>query len=99
MAHCAETGVFAAAVGIPSGERHELCRALHAEQNAMIQAANLGISIEGSTLYSTTAPCSLCAKMLINAGVVRVVFAGDYPDERAMEFFQQAGVEVQQLKL
>lgn len=65
----------------------------------MIQAANLGISIEGSTLYSTTAPCSLCAKMLINAGVVRVVFAGDYPDKRAMEFFQQAGVEVQQLKL
>ncbi len=99
LAHCAETGCLRQQMGIPSGERHELCRALHAEQNAMIQAANLGISIEGSTLYSTTAPCSLCAKMLINAGVVRVVFAGDYPDERAMEFFQQAGVEVQQLKL
>ena len=99
LAHCAETGCLRQQMGIPSGERHELCRALHAEHNAMIQAANLGISIEGSTLYSTTAPCSLCAKMLINAGVVRVVFAGDYPDERAMEFFQQAGVEVQQLKL
>lgn len=99
LAHCAETGCLRQQMGISSGERHELCRALHAEQNAMIQAANLGISIEGSTLYSTTAPCSLCAKMLINAGVVRVVFAGDYPDERAMEFFQQAGVEVQQLKL
>lgn len=99
LAHCAETGCLRQQMGIPSGERHELCRALHAEQNAMIQAANLGISIEGSTLYSTTAPCSLCAKMLINAGVVRVVFAGDYPDKRAMEFFQQAGVEVQQLKL
>ena len=99
LAHCAETGCLRQQMGIPSGERHELCRALHAEQNAMIQAANLGISIEGSTLYSTTAPCSLCAKMLINAGVVRVVFAGDYPDERAMEFFQQAGLEVQQLKL
>ena len=79
--------------------RHELCRALHAEQNAIIQAANLGIPIEGSTLYCTTAPCSLCAKMLINAGVVRVVFDGDYPDARAMDFFQQAGVEVQQLSL
>ena len=99
LAHCAETGCLRQQMGIPSGERHELCRALHAEQNAMIQAANLGISIEGSTVYSTTAPCSLCAKMLINAGVVRVVFAGDYPDERAMEFFQQAGLEVQQLKL
>ena len=74
-------------------------RALHAEQNAIIQAANLGIPIEGSTLYCTTAPCSLCAKMLINAGVVRVVFDGDYPDARAMDFFQQAGVEVQQLSL
>ena len=84
---------------MPSGERHELCRALHAEQNAIIQAANLGISIEGSTLYCTTAPCSLCAKMLINAGVVRVVFDGAYPDERAMEFFREAGMVVEQMTL
>lgn len=97
--HCAEIGCLRQQLGIPSGERHELCRALHAEQNAIIQAASLGISMEGSTLYCTTAPCSLCAKMLINAGVVRVVFDGSYPDERAMEFFQQAGVEVQQLSL
>ena len=86
-------------LGVPSGERHELCRALHAEQNAIIQAANLGISIEGSTLYCTTAPCSLCAKMLINAGVVRVVFDGAYPDERAMEFFREAGMIVEQMTL
>lgn len=99
LAHCAETGCLRQQLGIPSGERHELCRALHAEQNAIIQAANLGIPIEGSTLYCTTAPCSLCAKMLINAGVVRVVFDGDYPDARAMDFFRQAGVEVQQLSL
>ena len=99
LTHCAETGCLRQQLGIPSGQRHELCRALHAEQNAIIQAANLGIAIEGSTLYSTTAPCSLCAKMLINAGVVRVVFDGEYPDERAMEFFQQAGIEVQQLSL
>lgn len=97
--HCAEIGCLRQQLGVPSGERHELCRALHAEQNAIIQAASLGISMEGSTLYCTTAPCSLCAKMLINAGVVRVVFDGNYPDERAMEFFRQAGVEVQQLSL
>ena len=99
LAHCVETGCLRQQLGIPSGERHELCRALHAEQNAIIQAANLGVSIQGSTLYSTTAPCSLCAKMLINAGVVRVVFSGEYPDERAMDFFREAGVVVEQLKL
>ncbi|MGM9525198.1 MAG: deoxycytidylate deaminase [Peptococcaceae bacterium] len=99
LAHCVETGCLRQQLGIPSGERHELCRALHAEQNAIIQAANLGVSIQGSTLYSTTAPCSLCAKMLINAGVVRVVFSGEYPDKRAMDFFREAGVVVEQLKL
>jgi len=99
LAHCAEVGCLRQQLGIPSGERHELCRALHAEQNAIIQAANLGIPIEGSTLYSTTAPCSLCAKMLINAGVTRVVFDGEYPDARAMDFFREAGVIVEQLKL
>ncbi len=99
LAHCAETGCLRQDLGIPSGERHELCRALHAEQNAIIQAANLGIPIEGSTLYCTTAPCSLCAKMLINAGVKRVVFAGNYPDERAMDFFHEAGVTVEQMAL
>ena len=98
LAHCAETGCLRQQLGIPSGERHELCRALHAEQNAIIQAANQGVAIEGSTLYGTTAPCSLCAKMLINAGVTRVVFAGAYPDQMAIDFFQQAGVEVEQLE-
>ena len=97
LVHCGEIGCLRQQLGVPSGERHELCRALHAEQNAIIQAANLGIAIEGSTLYCTTAPCSLCAKMLINAGVVRVVFDGAYPDERAMEFFREAGMIVEQL--
>lgn len=99
LPHCAETGCLRQKLGVPSGERHELCRALHAEQNAIIQAANLGIPIEGSTLYSTTAPCSLCAKMLINAGVVRVVFDGTYPDPMAMDFFKEAGIKVEQLSL
>ena len=98
LEHCAETGCLRQQMGVPSGERHELCRALHAEQNAIIQAANHGVAIEGSTLYCTTAPCSLCAKMLINAGVVRVVFAGAYPDQMAMDFFHQAGVKVEQLE-
>ena len=98
LKHCEEKGgCLRQQLGVPSGQRHELCRALHAEQNAIIQAANLGIAIEGSTLYCTTAPCSLCAKMLINAGVVRVVFDGAYPDERAMEFFREAGMIVEQL--
>ena len=95
LAHCAEVGCLREQLGVPSGERHELCRALHAEQNAIIQAAVQGISVDGSTLYCTTSPRSLCAKMLINAHVKRVVFDGVYPDERAMAFFQEAGVEVQ----
>lgn len=99
LEHCIVTGCLREQLGVPSGERHELCRALHAEQNAIIQAANLGISIENSTLYCTTAPCSLCAKMLINAGVKRVVFDGAYPDERAMEFFGEAHVIVEQVSL
>lgn len=94
-AHCGEVGCLREQLGVPSGERHELCRALHAEQNAIIQAAVQGISVAGSTLYCTTSPCSLCAKMLINAGVKRVVFDGVYPDERAMAFFKEAGVEVE----
>ena len=99
-ANCCDVGVcWREANHIPHGERYEMCQAVHAEQNAIIQAANLGIAIEGSTLYCTTAPCSLCAKMLINAGVKRVVFDGAYPDERAMEFFREAGMIVEQMTL
>jgi dCMP deaminase len=97
LAHCREVGCLRQQMGIPSGERHELCRALHAEQNAIVQASNLGVQVEGCTLYCTLAPCSLCAKMLINAGVKRVVFSGNYPDERAMKFFDEAGVTVERL--
>ena len=95
MKHCEEVGCLREKLHVPSGERHELCRGLHAEQNAIIQAARQGTEIVGSTLYCTTAPCSLCAKMLINAGVVRIIYEGNYPDERAMEFFQEAGVKVE----
>lgn len=99
MAHCEEAGCLRDQLHIPSGERHELCRGLHAEQNAIIQAARQGTEIKDSTLYCTTAPCSLCAKMLINAGVTRIVYEGSYPDERAMAFFAEAGVEVEHFVL
>ena len=99
MAHCEEAGCLRDQLHIPSGERHELCRGLHAEQNAIIQAARQGTEIKDSTLYCTTAPCSLCAKMLINAGVTRIVYEGSYPDERAMGFFAEAGVKVEHFVL
>ena len=95
LAHCGEVGCLREQLGVPSGERHELCRGLHAEQNTIIQAAVQGICVAGSTLYCTASPCSLCAKMLINAGVERVVFDGVYPDERAMAYSEEAGVRVE----
>ena len=79
---------------IPSGTRQELCYAIHAEQNAIIQAAKLGVSIEGATLYCTHQPCVICAKMIINAGISRVVYGEGYPDEFSLEIFKQAEVEL-----
>jgi dCMP deaminase len=79
---------------VESGTHHELCRAVHAEQNAIIQAALHGISIEGATLYCTHQPCILCAKMMINARVSKVVYRQSYPDGAALEFLRQAGIEV-----
>ncbi len=94
LRHCAETGCLRMAQNVPSGERHEICRALHAEQNALLQAAAYGIQIEGATLYCTTQPCVLCAKMLINAGVTKVICAESYPDELALALLSEAGVEL-----
>ena len=96
LPHCEEVGCLRDRLGIPSGERQELCRALHAEQNAIIQAALYGVDTRGSHLYCTTQPCIICSKMLINAGVQRVVFQGEYPDELAREMLQQAGIELVQ---
>ena len=81
-------------LGVPSGQRHEICRGLHAEQNAIIQAARLGISIEGATLYCTHQPCIICAKMIINSGIRRIVYKHGYPDEFALKLLHEAGVEV-----
>jgi dCMP deaminase len=94
LKHCSEVGCLRQRNNVPSGERHELCRGLHAEMNALLQAASHGIRIEGSTLYSTTYPCSLCAKMLINGGIARVVTVEDYPDELAKEMLDEARIQV-----
>jgi len=92
--HCEEVGCLREQLKIPSGERHELCRAIHAEQNALVQAAYSGTSVKDAVMYITTQPCSLCAKMLINAGISKVVYKGDYPDEMAMEMLKEAGVRI-----
>ncbi|MBD3379731.1 MAG: cytidine deaminase [Candidatus Omnitrophica bacterium] len=94
LTHCEDIGCLRQEMGVPSGERHELCRALHAEQNAFLQAARNGISLKGSTLYITTQPCSICAKMIVNAGVEKVVIDGSYPDELALKFLEEAKIEL-----
>ena len=94
LSHCGESGCIREKLNIPSGERHELCRGLHAEQNAIIQCAVHGINMQGATLYSTTQPCVLCSKMLINAGVTRIVFRGAYPDELSLKLLKEAGIEL-----
>lgn len=92
--HCENRGCLRAELHVPSGERHELCRGLHAEQNAIIQAAYLGQRIADATLYCTTQPCVICAKMIINAGIRRVVIQETYPDELAEAMFREAGIQV-----
>lgn len=98
VSHCDEVGCLRDRLKVPSGERHELCRGLHAEQNAIIQAARHGVNIDGSTLYCTTMPCIICTKMLINAGIRRVVFEEGYADELAREMVAEAGTEVVQFQ-
>ena len=97
--HCDEKGgCLRQQLNVPSGERHELCCALHAEQNAIIQAATLGQSIEGGTIYVTNQPCVICAKMIINAGISRIVVKEGYPDELAVEILREAGLSIVMLE-
>ena len=93
LPHCLEVGCLREAENIPSGQRHELCRAIHAEQNAIIQAARHGISVVGATLYCTTQPCVICTKMLINAGVEKIYFREGYPDPLSEQMLAEAGIE------
>ncbi len=97
LKHCIEIGCMRQKLKIPSGERHELCRALHAEQNALIQASLHGISVKGATLYATNQPCVICAKMLINAGIREIVIADGYPDKMALDFLKEAKIKVKHI--
>lgn len=98
LSHCDELGgCLRQQLGVPSGQRHELCRALHAEQNAIIQAAAQGNSIDGAAIYVTHHPCIICAKMIINAGIKKVYIKDSYPDEMAADILKEAGLEIEML--
>jgi len=97
--HCEEVGCLREKLKVKPGERHELCRGLHAEQNVIIQAAYYGIATKGTTLYSTHLPCIICSKMLINAGVEKIFFLEGYPDQLAAEMLEEANIETTRLTL
>lgn len=90
---CLELGCLRDEMNIPSGTRHEICRGIHAEQNVIIQAALHGVSLEGATIYATHSPCILCAKMLVNAKIKRLVTFGKYADDAFRQLFQDAGIQ------
>ncbi|RLF52228.1 MAG: cytidine deaminase [Thermoplasmata archaeon] len=96
--HCEEVGCIREKLGVPRGERHELCRGLHAEQNAIIQAAVFGVSIKGATIYTTHFPCSVCMKMLVNAEIKEIVYLNDYPDDLAKEILKESNIKVRKLE-
>ena len=96
LTHCSETGCLREQLGVPSGQRHEICRGLHAEQNAIIQAARDGITRAGATLDVNTQPCVVCAKMLINAGITEIVYQNPYPDELSQELLAESGILVRE---
>ena len=99
LPHCDELGgCLRDRLGVPSGERHEVSRAIHAEQNAIIQAATSGVNIQGATLYSTHHPCVLCTKMVINAGIKRIVVREGYPDELSRQILKEAKLRVELFK-
>ena len=98
LAHCEDVGCLRQQLNIPSGERHEICRGVHAEQNAIAQAAKMGHSLEGTTIYITHSPCSICTRLIINAGITRVVFKQNYPDEFSLSLLKEANIKFEQLK-
>lgn len=99
VTHCEKIGCLREKLKVPSGQRHEICRGLHAEQNVLLQAAKHGVSVRGSCLYITNAPCSICAKMIINAGITEVIIAENYPDKMAKKFLKEAKVKLRKLNL
>jgi len=96
LSHCLDIGCLREELKIPSGERHELCRGLHAEQNVIIQAAYHGVSIKGGTVYCTNLPCSICAKMLINAGIGEIIYQEGYADAMTEDMLNAAGIKLTQ---
>lgn len=94
LPHCEEAGCLRQQLNIPSGQRQEICRGLHAEQNAIIQGSLHGVGLQGATIYCTTFPCVTCAKMIINTGIRRLVYSESYPDDFSEGFFRDAGVEI-----
>jgi dCMP deaminase len=99
LKHCLEIGCLREEMGIPSGERHELCRGAHAEQNAIIQAAGSGTNMDGATMYCTDSPCSTCTKMIINSGIRRLVLGKKYPDELGEKLIHESGIETIYLEI
>jgi len=95
--HCEETGCLREQLKVPRGQRHELCRGLHAEQNAIIQAAVFGVPVKHATLYVTHFPCSVCAKMIVNAEIKEIVYATEYPDELSQDILKESNIKVRKL--
>jgi len=97
LAHCIDIGCLREKLKVPSGQRHELCRGLHSEQNVLLQAALYGTSTKNSILYITNQPCMICAKMLINAGIKEIIIASGYPDTLAKEFLKEAKIKIRKI--
>lgn len=98
LVHCDQAGCIREQLKVPSGERHEICRAIHAEQNAIIQAATFGVSLAGATIYVTHHPCVLCSKMIINSGIRQVVYLDGYPDRLSAQMLKESGMKVVRAK-
>ena len=99
LPHCDEVGCLRESLGVRPGERHELCRGLHAEQNAIIQAAYHGVTVRDAKIYCTTRPCSICTKMLINAGIREILYIEEYEDDLANQLVEEAGLEIRQIEI
>jgi len=97
LKHCREVGCLREQLGVESGKMHELCRGIHAEQNAIIQAAYHGVSVKGAAVYCTNQPCSICARMIINAGIQKIYYQSGYADSLAKELLGEAGIELKQI--
>ncbi len=99
LPHCSEVGCLREQLGVKSGERHELCRGLHAEQNAIIQAAYHGVSVRGAKIYCTTKPCSICTKMIINAGIEEIIYIEEYDDPLAAQLLKEAHLKMRRVSI